>query len=123
MINNTQPEVQDDHFEYFLPSGQEQYILLKIITYDIHDVRLFARKMRITNNPLLTKEIIEYETELKKLDKELIAGLITYSQYNLRYRDLNKSNIDQNITPELQKAKILHYEYIKEFVMMSTRHI
>lgn len=111
--------ILNDTFDYFLPSNQEPYSLLKNITYDIHKARILANKVRFeNNNRVLSQEAIEYETDLKNLDCKLISGIITYNDYLIEYRKLE--TLDTNIRSELFNAKIRHFNYINEFVNMKT---
>lgn len=111
--------ILNDTFDYFLPSNQEPYILLKIITYDIHNARIIANKLRFQNNNMvLSQKAIEYETDLKNLDCKLISGIITYNEYLIEYRKLE--TLDTNIRSNLFNAKIRHINFINEFVNMKT---
>ena len=95
--------------------NQKPYILLQIITYDIHKARILANNL---DNSVLSEQTVQYQTELKNLDCKLISGLIRYNEYQIEYVKLQK--LETNTSPELFRAKKAHLGYVHEFVNMRT---
>ena len=109
-----------DPFDYFLPSNEKHYSVLKVITYDIHNMRVTAKKLRCESMPEMIEFIIKFELSLKNLDIDIINNLITYDEYLKKYNVLNGILLNE-IGSQIFNEKVLnaqrkHLSYVKEFI-------
>ena len=97
----------EDHFDYSLSPNILPFQVLKVISYDIHNARVKAKKLRCKSTMN-----IQFELSVKNLDKDIISGEICYAEYVKKYNDLTKS---QNVNNDVKFAEYSHLCYVKEF--------
>jgi len=104
-----------DLFDYSLPTNSVQFQLLKVVTYDIHNARVKAKKLRSKIKVPSTSHI-EFELAIKNLDIDIIQCRISHSEYLKKYTELVDSIkfYDQDI----EIARVKHLNYVNEFVML-----
>ena len=96
---------------------------MKVISYNIHEARVVAKKLRYESVPKLTEFNIQFELDIKNLDKDIIMGLISYTEYLDKYKELvdtmitkTGSDLYRNFPPNVQRVENKHLSYVHEFV-------
>lgn len=113
IYNRIQMSDPIDLFDYSLPTNSVQFQLLKVVTYDIHNARVNAKKLR---SKVPSTSHIEFELAIKNLDIDIIQCRISHSEYLKKYTEL--VNSIKSSSQDIENARVKHLNYVNEFVML-----
>jgi len=109
-----------DNFDYILPKKYEYYNILSVITYEIHDARIFSKKLRSKFYPDISEtDLSIMEADIKKNDILFIKCEITYEEYFKKYTSLlNLEKRKGTKMDNLEYFEKMHLTLIDEYKMM-----
>jgi hypothetical protein len=105
-----------DNFDYIIPEKYKYHKILSVITYEIHDARIFCKKLRSRFYPEID---ISIEEDIKKNDILFINCEITHEEYLKKYTSLLNSEKRNGTKMEsLEYFEKMHLTLIDEYKMM-----